>query len=132
MQEFYLTTGTKVRAIGNLMTSDGKTQVISIGELLTVERELEGGHLHFQEEGKSRSRGWPSKYFIPDGMYLCPICHNASSEVYRDESRSFTWENGHWIVKDVNSDTFTCPICEEGFDADILETYGMSPAPDNN
>jgi len=123
--------GTKVRAVRDLSYLGGQApeDKIAEGELVTVDR-VEGDILYFKEHA-DRYGGWPSSEFIPDGMFMCPNCENAVSEVYAARSVKLAWDGQTWLETDVLSQGMCCPICSGDIDDSHLEPFGLkSPTGD--
>jgi len=123
--------GIKVRAVRDLPYLGGQApeDKINEGELVTVER-VAGDKLYFEEHA-DRYGGWPASEFIPDGMFWCPNCENAVSEVYSARSIKLEWDGQTWLETDVFSEGMCCPICSGDIDASHLEPFGLkSPTGD--
>ena len=123
--------GKKVRAVRDLPYMGGQVpeDKISEGELVTVDR-VEGDKLYFKEHA-DRYGGWPASEFIPDGMFWCPNCENAVSEVYTARSVKLEWDGQTWLETDVYSQGIGCPICNGELDESHLEPFGLkSPTGD--
>jgi len=123
--------GKKVRAVRDLSYLGGQVpeDKIGEGELVTVDR-VEGDKLYFKEHA-DRYGGWPESEFIPDGMFMCPNCENAVSEVYAARSVKLEWDGQIWLETDVLSQGMCCPICSGDIDDSHLEPFGLkSPTGD--
>jgi len=121
--------GKKVRAVRDLPYMGGQVpeDKISEGELVTVDR-VAGDKLYFKEHA-DRYGGWPASEFIPDGMFWCPNCENAVSEVLAARSVKLEWDGQTWLETDVYSQGMGCPICNGDLDDSHLEPFGIrSPA----
>jgi len=83
-----------------------------------------------QEKAQAMEIGKKSE-FIPDGMFMCPNCENALSEVYSARSVKMEWDGQTWLETDVYSQGMCCPICNGDIDDSHLEPFGIkSPTGD--